>query len=95
MILCRMEDAARELTASAGASTAPGGWPPMPWSGVEREGQRILLRLTDGRRVPVGRSFRPISRKQAGSDRADVHICATNITQVCTWSGMLPQIRSW
>jgi DNA-binding LytR/AlgR family response regulator len=27
--------------------------------GIEREGQRILLRLSDGRRVPVGRSFRP------------------------------------
>jgi len=27
--------------------------------GVERDGQRTLLRLTDGRRVPVGRSFRP------------------------------------
>jgi DNA-binding LytR/AlgR family response regulator len=26
---------------------------------VERAGQRTLLRLTDGRHVPVGRSYRP------------------------------------
>jgi DNA-binding LytR/AlgR family response regulator len=32
---------------------------------VEREGQRTLLLLTDGRRVPVGRSFRP-ALKAAG-----------------------------
>lgn len=59
MILCRMEDAARELEGigyrvhrswwvAKGAVTA-----------VERDGQRMLLRLADDRLVPVGRSYRP------------------------------------
>jgi hypothetical protein len=63
LILCRMEDAAR-------------AWRPRParakswWvagdvvDGVEREGQRVLLRLSDGRRVPVGRTYRDGLRRE-------------------------------
>mgnify|MGYP006299663151 CR=1 FL=1 len=59
MILCRMEDAAREL-GSLGRRVHRSWWVAADAvDGVEREGQRTLLRLTDGRRVPVGRSFRP------------------------------------
>ena len=59
MILCRMEDAAREL-GGLGRRVHRSWWVAADAvEGVEREGQRILLRLTDGRRVPVGRSFRP------------------------------------
>jgi hypothetical protein len=65
MILCRMEDAARELE-SLGRRVHRSWWVAADAvQGVEREGQRILLRLTDGRRVPVGRSFRP-TLKAAG-----------------------------
>lgn len=59
MILCRMEDAAREL-AGLGLRVHRSWWVASDAvASVEREGQRILLRLTDNRRVPVGRSFRP------------------------------------
>ena len=57
MILCRMEDAARELGA-LGWRVHRSWWVAADAVyGPEREGQRILLRLTDDRRVPVGRSF--------------------------------------
>src|SRR6056297_1100028 len=59
MILCRMEDAARELGA-LGRRVHRSWWVAADAvDGVERQGQRILLRLADGRHVPVGRSFRP------------------------------------
>jgi hypothetical protein len=59
MILCRMEDAARELD-GLGRRVHRSWWVAAEAvEGVEREGQRILLLLTDGRCVPVGRSFRP------------------------------------
>ncbi|MCM2563626.1 LytTR family transcriptional regulator [Lutimaribacter sp. EGI FJ00015] len=59
MILCRMEDAARELD-GLGRRVHRSWWVAADAViGVEREGQRTLLRLTDDRRVPVGRSFRP------------------------------------
>ena len=59
MILCRMEDAARELGA-LGARVHRSWWVAEDAvAGVEREGQRLFLRLKDERRVPVGRSFRP------------------------------------
>ena len=58
MILCRMEDAAREL-GGLGRRVHRSWWVAADAvDGVEREGQRTLLRLTDDRRVPVGRSFR-------------------------------------
>lgn len=58
LILCRMEDAAREL-AGAGRRVHRSWWV-ANWAvrGVEREGGRALLRLADGRRVPVGRTYR-------------------------------------
>lgn len=58
MILCRMEDATRELR-GLGRRVHRSWWVAADAvEGVEREGQRTLLRLTDNRRVPVGRSFR-------------------------------------
>jgi hypothetical protein len=63
MILCRMEDAARELD-GLGRRVHRSWWVAADAvDGVEREGQRTLLRLTGGRRVPVGRSFRPDLRE--------------------------------
>jgi hypothetical protein len=59
MILCRMEDAARELE-DLGQRVHRSWWVAADAvDGVERVGQRTFLRLTDGRLVPVGRSFRP------------------------------------
>ena len=65
MILCRMEDAARELGA-IGHRVHRSWW--VAADAVEapaRNGQRQFLRLVDGRTVPVGRSFR-VDLKQAG-----------------------------
>lgn len=59
MILCRMDDAARELS-GLGLRVHRSWWVAADAvADVEREGQRTFLRLTDDRRVPVGRSFRP------------------------------------
>ncbi len=58
MVLCRMEDAARELEA-LGQRVHRSWWVAADAvSSVEREGQRLYLRLDDERRVPVGRSYR-------------------------------------
>ncbi|MCC6006111.1 MAG: LytTR family transcriptional regulator [Rhodobacteraceae bacterium] len=58
MVLCRMEDAARELE-PVGLRVHRSWWVARgALEGTEREGQRLFLRLKDGRRVPVGRSFR-------------------------------------
>lgn len=58
MILCRMEDAARELNGT-GRRVHRSWWVAQDAvAGTEREGQRTFLRLTDDRRVPVGRSFK-------------------------------------
>jgi len=60
MILCRMEDAAREL-GGLGRRVHRSWWVAGDAvAGVKRDGQRTFLRLTDGRQVPVGRSFRPV-----------------------------------
>ncbi len=65
MILCRMEDAARELS-GLGMRVHRSWWVAADAiEAVEREGQRTVMRLTDGRQVPVGRSFRP-NLKAAG-----------------------------
>jgi hypothetical protein len=65
MILCRMEDASREL-AGLGLRVHRSWWVAAgALEGIAREGQRTLLRLNDDRLVPVGRSFRP-SLKAAG-----------------------------
>jgi hypothetical protein len=59
MILCRMEDAAREL-AGLGRRVHRSWWVANEAIGdVERLGGRVFLHLVDGRRVPVGRSYRP------------------------------------
>lgn len=58
MILCRMEDAARELN-GLGRRVHRSWWVAADAvEAVERKGQRTLLRLSEGRRVPVGRSYR-------------------------------------
>jgi len=58
LILCRMEDAARELRA-LGRRVHRSWWVAADaLEGVERDGQRLFLRLRDGRRVPVGRTYR-------------------------------------
>lgn len=58
MILCRMEDASRELE-GLGRRVHRSWWVAADAvTGTEREGQRTLLRLSDERLVPVGRSFR-------------------------------------
>ncbi|MCC5983136.1 MAG: LytTR family transcriptional regulator [Rhodobacteraceae bacterium] len=65
MILCRMEDAAREL-AGIGRRVHRSWWVAADaLDRPEREGQRLFLRLRDGRRVPVGRSYRQ-GLKEAG-----------------------------
>lgn len=59
MILCRMEDAARELSA-LGRRVHRSWWvADAAVQGAERDGARVYLNLVDGRRVPVGRSYRP------------------------------------
>jgi hypothetical protein len=65
MILCRMEDAAREL-GDLGRRVHRSWWVAADAvEGVTRDGQRTFLRLTDDRRVAVGRSFRR-DLKEAG-----------------------------
>ncbi|MEX0430717.1 LytTR family DNA-binding domain-containing protein [Spiribacter insolitus] len=65
MILCRMEDAARELEC-LGRRVHRSWWvAERAIEAVERDGNRICLRLINGLRVPVGRSFRH-SLKDAG-----------------------------
>lgn len=65
MILCRMEDAARELQ-GLGQRVHRSWWVAADAvKGVERDGQRVLLQLVDRRRIPVGRSYRP-ALKDAG-----------------------------
>jgi hypothetical protein len=63
MVLCRMEDAVRELN-GLGRRVHRSWWVATDAiEGTERDGQRTFLSLTDGRRVPVGRSFRPDLRE--------------------------------
>ncbi|WP_209426654.1 LytTR family DNA-binding domain-containing protein [Pararhodobacter sp. SW119] len=58
LILCRMEDAARELGA-LGLRVHRSWWVAAnAVEAVERDGQRLMLRLSDDRRVPVGRTYR-------------------------------------
>lgn len=57
LVLCRMEDAAREL-AALGRRVHRSWWvAERAVAGGTRDGQRRFLRLRDGRLVPVGRSF--------------------------------------
>lgn len=58
LVLCRMEDATRELE-GLGQRVHRSWWVAQSAvAGIERDGQRLLLRLTDDRRVPVGRTYR-------------------------------------
>lgn len=58
MILCRMEDAARELE-TEGLRVHRSWWVAhAAVQAAERDGQRLALRLSDGRLVPVGRTYR-------------------------------------
>jgi DNA-binding LytR/AlgR family response regulator len=59
MILCRMEDAARELE-GVGCRVHRSWWvAKAAVVAVERDRQRLMLKLADDSRVPVGRSYRP------------------------------------
>lgn len=63
LILCRMEDAARELV-GLGRRVHRSWW--VATDAVEatsRNGQRQFLRLTGGRQVPIGRTFKPELKK--------------------------------
>lgn len=58
LVLCRMEDAARELD-GLGRRVHRSWWVAADAvAAVERDGARVALRLTDGRMVPVGRTYR-------------------------------------
>ena len=58
LILCRMEDAARELDA-LGLRVHRSWWVARTAIiGTRKEGQRLFLCLTDGRQVPVGKTYR-------------------------------------
>lgn len=68
LILCRMEDAAREL-GGLGRRVHRSWWVAADAvDGVERDGQRLMLRLSDGRRVPVGRTYRDGLRRDGWLD---------------------------
>ncbi|MCC5962544.1 MAG: LytTR family transcriptional regulator DNA-binding domain-containing protein [Rhodobacteraceae bacterium] len=65
MILCRMEDAAREL-GPLGQRVHRSWWvADAARDRVERAGQRLTIRLCNGAQVPVGRTYRP-ALKAAG-----------------------------
>ncbi len=64
LVLCRMEDAAREL-GTLGQRVHRSWWVAADAvDGVECGGQRLTLRLTDDRRVPVGRTYRDGLRRE-------------------------------
>ncbi|SDU03817.1 LytTR family DNA-binding domain-containing protein [Halopseudomonas salegens] len=65
LILCRMEDAARELD-DLGLRVHRSWWvASAAVAGAKRQGQRLVLTLIDKRQVPVGRTYRE-SLRQAG-----------------------------
>ncbi len=58
LVLCRMEDASREL-AGLGYRVHRSWWVATDAvAGAERENGRPIVRLVDGRRIPVGRTYR-------------------------------------
>ena len=65
LILCRMDDAARELE-DLGQRVHRSWWvAESAVAGTEKQGQRLYLQLNDGRQVPVGRTYKD-GLKQAG-----------------------------
>jgi len=65
MILCRMEDAARELE-GLGQRVHRSWWVAnAARQGIARDGARLVIRLPNGLQVPVGRTYRP-ALKAAG-----------------------------
>ena len=59
MLLCRMEDAARELE-GLGQRVHRSWWvADAARQGIERDGARLVIRLPNGLQVPVGRTYRP------------------------------------
>lgn len=58
LILCRMDDAAKELE-NLGQRVHRSWWvATTAAAGTEKQGQRLFLKLIDGRHVPVGRTYR-------------------------------------
>lgn len=58
LILCRMEDAARELGA-LGHRVHRSWWvAEAAVAGTQKQGQRLFLTLNDGRQVPIGKTYR-------------------------------------
>lgn len=62
MLLCRMEDAARELE-GLGQRVHQSWWVAnAARQGIARDGARLVIRLPNGLQVPVGRTYRPALR---------------------------------
>lgn len=69
LVLCWMEDAAREL-GGLGRRVHRSWWVAADAvAGVERDGARVALRLSDGRAVPVGRTYRAELRDAGWLDK--------------------------
>lgn len=65
LILCRMDDAARELKA-LGLRVHRSWWVAKnAVAGTQKVGQRLFLTLVDGRKVPVGKTYRETLKKTA------------------------------
>lgn len=76
LILCRMEDAARELGA-LGRRVHRSWWvAENAVEAVERDGQRVMLRLSDDRRVPVSRTYRAGLKRDGWLDASNFAIVA-------------------
>lgn len=72
-LLLRLSDAVAETSADHGAQVHRSHW--VAWDAVEtaeREGNRMVLRLRDGREVPVSRTYRPlVEARGIGMARTD------------------------
>lgn len=71
LVLMRMADAVDAIDPRLGAQVHRRWWVSQAAvAGLETDGQRVVLRLADGRRIPVGRTFVPAVRARFGSTRA-------------------------
>lgn len=69
LILCRMDDAAKELE-NLGQRVHRSWWvATTAVIGAEKAGQRLFLTLIDGRQVPVGRTYRDKVKRAGWIDR--------------------------